>query len=56
MTLDPSSPLHPWFIGGDLKSGILPLVALGVCFAACIAITRMLTRASDEPKRDIGNL
>ncbi len=42
MTLDPSSPLHPWFIGGDLKSGILPLVALGVCFASCIAITRLL--------------
>ncbi|QTN33106.1 CPBP family intramembrane metalloprotease [Akkermansiaceae bacterium] len=42
MTLDPESPLNPWFIGGDLKSGILPLAALGICFAACIGITRFL--------------
>jgi membrane protease YdiL (CAAX protease family) len=47
-TIDPESPLNPWFIGGDLKSGILPLVALGVCFAACIAITRTLNRKSGE--------
>jgi uncharacterized protein len=42
--LNPESPLNPWFIGGDLKSGILPLMALGACFAACIAITRFLRR------------
>jgi membrane protease YdiL (CAAX protease family) len=46
--LDPGSPLQPWFIGNDLKSGMLPLVALGMCFAICIAITRMLTRKADE--------
>jgi uncharacterized protein len=34
-TLDPHSPLHPWFIGNDLKSGLLPLVALGLCFVCC---------------------
>lgn len=43
-SLDPQSPLHPWLIGSDLKSGILPLVALGICFAACIAITHLLAR------------
>lgn len=48
--LDPESPLHPWFIGGDLKSGILPLIALGVCFAACIAITRLLRHGRGETK------
>lgn len=53
--LDPASPLNPWFIGGDLKSGILPLIALGVCFAACVAITRFLRREGDEtiPQREV---
>lgn len=46
--LDPESPLNPWFIGGDLKSGILPLIALGVCFATCVAITRALNCKRDE--------
>lgn len=49
--LDAKSPLNPWFIGGDLKSGILPLIALGVCFAACIAITGFLSRDRDEINR-----
>jgi membrane protease YdiL (CAAX protease family) len=40
--LDPQSPLNPWFIGNDLKSGILPLIALGICFAACVALIRFL--------------
>lgn len=53
-TLDPASPLHPWFIGGDLKSGILPLVALGTCFAACIAITRCLARSGYDTKPQAG--
>ena len=52
-SIDPDSPLHPWFIGGDLKSGILPLAALGVCFAACITITRFLRREGDETQRQI---
>lgn len=29
------SPLYPWLIGNDLKTGILPIIALGVCFLAC---------------------
>lgn len=40
--LDPSSPLHPWLIGGDLKSGILPLIALGLCFGVCAGITKFV--------------
>ncbi len=38
--LDPSSPLQPWWIGGDLKSGLLPLIALGLCFSLCWALVR----------------
>ncbi len=46
--LNPASPLHPWFIGSDLKSGILPLAALGICFLVCVFIIRLLTRNSRE--------
>lgn len=46
--LDPDSPLNPWFIGADLKSGILPLVALGLCFAICVFLVRKLPRPDDE--------
>lgn len=42
--LNPESPMHPWFIGTDLKSGILPLAALGVCLIACIFSVRRLTK------------
>lgn len=42
-TLNPNSPLHPWFIGADLKSGLLPLAALGICMIACIFSIRRLT-------------
>lgn len=49
MALDPKSPLNPWLIGDDLKSGILPLAALGVCFASCIAITRLLPETNRPP-------
>ncbi|MFD2255395.1 CPBP family intramembrane glutamic endopeptidase [Luteolibacter algae] len=38
--LNPESPLNPWFIGSDLKSGILPLFALGICFLICILFVR----------------
>ncbi|MGJ8633844.1 MAG: CPBP family glutamic-type intramembrane protease [Luteolibacter sp.] len=41
--LNPLSPLHPWFIGNDLKSGILPLLALAICFAATVFTTRKLS-------------
>ena len=45
--LDPESPLHPWFIGNDLKSGLLPLAALGVCFACCIVVVRIFPAKSE---------
>ena len=38
--LIPSSPLHPWLIGVDLKSGLLPLMALGFCMIACVYALR----------------
>jgi membrane protease YdiL (CAAX protease family) len=44
-TLNPDSPLHPWFIGNDLKSGMLPLIALGLCMIACAVSVRKLTNA-----------
>jgi uncharacterized protein len=47
-SLDPESPLHPWFIGGDLKSGILPLVALGICFACCKIFVRFYPPSETE--------
>jgi membrane protease YdiL (CAAX protease family) len=50
--LDPESPLHPWFIGGDLKSGILPLVFLGICFGACAGIVRKLQNRGVETNTD----
>lgn len=46
--IDTDSPLNPWFIGSDLKSGILPLVFLGLCFAICAVLVRRLPRAGDE--------
>lgn len=46
--LDPTSPLHPWLIGADLKSGILPLAALGICFLVCVFLVRLLTRKEDK--------
>lgn len=53
-SLNPESPLHPWLIGGDLKSGLLPLAAFGVCFALCRIVVRFFppaepgTRASRQ--------
>ncbi len=51
-TLDPASPLHPWFIGNDLKSGLLPLAALGVCFACCIVVVRIFPAKSETSAPD----
>ena len=42
--IDVKSGLYPWLIGMDLKSGILPLVALGVCFGGCVVAVRWLGR------------
>jgi membrane protease YdiL (CAAX protease family) len=47
-SLDPESPLHPWFIGGDLKSGLLPLAALAVCFTLCKLVVRLFPPAENE--------
>jgi len=41
-SLDLGSPLYPWLIGNDLKSGILPLIFLGICFGICAGIVRKL--------------
>jgi membrane protease YdiL (CAAX protease family) len=46
-TLDLASPLHPWLIGNDLKSGLLPLAALGVCFACCMIVIRIFSAKSE---------
>lgn len=40
--LNLDSPLYPWFIGIDLKSGLLPLVALALCFGICTTLVRKL--------------
>lgn len=42
--LDPNSPLHPWFIGADLKSGLLPLVALALCMIATVFFLRKVRK------------
>lgn len=47
-TLNPGSPLHPWFIGSDLKSGLLPLAALCVCFACYTIAVRLFPPAETE--------
>jgi uncharacterized protein len=51
--LNPDSPLHPWFIGSDLKSGILPLLALGICFALCITLIRFVLMKRDDKSMDL---
>jgi membrane protease YdiL (CAAX protease family) len=46
--LNPESPLNPWWIGSDLKSGILPLIALLTCFAASAAYVSFLKRKLEK--------
>lgn len=41
------SQLPQWVIGNDLKSGLLPLAALGVCFACCIVVVRIFPAKSE---------
>ncbi len=36
------TPWFPWFIGADLKSGIFPLIALGICFLLTALAVRLL--------------
>lgn len=48
--LNLDSPLHPWFIGADLKSGILPLAALGICFFVSVLWLRKICSESITPK------
>lgn len=38
------SPLYPWFIGTDLKTGVLPIVALGFCSLACFFALRLFDK------------
>jgi uncharacterized protein len=52
-TLDPTSPLHPWLIGGDLKSGLLPIAALGVCFTCCLIFARIFPPTDTETSRPV---
>jgi membrane protease YdiL (CAAX protease family) len=47
-SLDLESPFYPWLIGNDLKSGVLPLVFLGICFGICVGIVRMLPMSRSE--------
>ncbi len=46
-TLNPESPLHPWLIGNDLKSGLLPIAALTLCFACCMVFVRIFPAKSE---------
>jgi membrane protease YdiL (CAAX protease family) len=48
-SLDLGSPLYPWLIGNDLKSGILPLIFLGICFGICAGIVRKLRSTWPPP-------
>ena len=41
------SPLPQWVIGNDLKSGLLPIAALGFCFACCTIIVRIFPAKSE---------
>lgn len=43
--LNSDSPLHPWIIGSDLKSGILPLAALCICMIICVFFVRKITNS-----------
>ena len=46
--LNYGSTMHPWFIGADLKSGIFPLLALGLCFLLCTVAIRFLPGNGNE--------
>jgi hypothetical protein len=39
-------PLRPWGVGDDLRSGILPLLALGVTAIVCHFALKRFSRAS----------
>jgi membrane protease YdiL (CAAX protease family) len=43
-SINMESPMYPWLIGNDLKSGILPLAALGICSIVCIYTVRKLSK------------
>lgn len=46
------SPLPQWLIGNDMKSGLLPLAALGICFACCTIIIRIFPAKSETSDPD----
>ena len=41
------SPLPLWVIGKDLKSGLLPLATIGLCFACCLVFVRIFPAKSE---------
>jgi hypothetical protein len=41
------SPLPLWLIGNDLKSGLLPLATIGLCFACCLVVVRIFPAKSE---------
>lgn len=49
-SLNLASPLHPWLIGADLKSGILPLAFLGICFLVCFGLIQRLVACRLDEK------
>jgi len=51
--LNSDSSLHAWFIGADLKTGILPLIALGFCFMASALCVNKLTRQKAEKDGEV---
>jgi len=54
-TLDRESPLHPWFIGANLTSGILPMIAILICFAVSAFLIRFLTKQPRPCDPELGH-
>lgn len=45
-SINMESPMYPWLIGNDLKSGILPLLSISICLIACLYSARKLSKAN----------
>lgn len=41
----PGHPLHPWGVGGSLRSGIVPLIALGLTTVVCHFVLNRISSA-----------
>ncbi len=46
---DSGSPLSPWWVGDNLRSGIFPLLALVATAAACHFVLRKIPSAAGQP-------